>query len=87
MITDYLEYLLNQATYKKDESWYIVAEVPGHQGFFSQWKSYESARENLKDAIEWVITLKLSAWDKSVSDDIQSFISTQDHAKAHATVA
>ncbi len=87
MITEYVKYLLNQAIYKEDESWYIYAEVPWYQGFISQWTNYELARDNLKDAIEWVITIKISQWDKSISEDIQAFISTQDHAKARATLA
>jgi len=87
MITDYLRYLLSQAIYEQDESWYITSQVPGYQGFFSQWTNYEQARENLKDAIEWVITLKLAQWDTTISNDIQSFISTQDYTQARAALS
>ena len=87
MISVYVRYLLDQAVYEQDESGYVVAQVPGYQGFFSQWTTYESARANLKDAIEWVITHKIAAGDRSISADIQSFISTQDYAQARATFA
>ena len=87
MITQYLDRLLSQAVYTTDESWYVVAEVPWYQWFFSQWRHVEEARTNLKDAVEWVITLKMAAGDTHVSQDIQAFISTKNYAQAESIVA
>lgn len=64
---------MSQATYEKDEDWYILAIVPWYQGFYSQWENFEDAREGLIDAIEWVIYLKLKAWDKILVKQIEDF--------------
>jgi len=40
---------------EKDEAGYYVAEVPALPGCFSQGKTYEQAKENIKEAIEgWI---------------------------------
>jgi predicted RNase H-like HicB family nuclease len=37
---------------EKDESGYFVAEVPALPGCLSQGKTFEEAKENIKEAIE-----------------------------------
>ena len=40
---------------EKDESGYFVAEVPGMPGCYSQGKTIEEVKKNIKEAIEgWV---------------------------------
>lgn len=77
MFLQYINYLIQKATYEKDESGYIVADIPGYQGFFSQWESIEEARENLIDAIQWVLFLKLKQWDQTIIKDLENFSSHQ----------
>ena len=89
MFTKYIHRLLEQAIYTKDESWYIVAEVPWYQWFFSQWRNYEEARNNLLDAIEWVITIKLAQGDATMKNILQKFITShsRDYAKTDTAFA
>lgn len=75
MLTKYLHYLLSLAEYDHDESGYIVAKIPWYQWYYSQWENYEQARENLMDAVQWVIFHKLSMWDRTTLDQIRSFSS------------
>lgn len=77
MLFAYINYLIQKAVYEKDESGYIVAEVPWYQGFFSQWETYEKARENLIDAIQGVIFIKMKQQDKEILADIEQFSSSQ----------
>ncbi|MDD3262210.1 MAG: type II toxin-antitoxin system HicB family antitoxin [Candidatus Absconditabacteria bacterium] len=77
MFTDYIHYLLAKAAYEKDENGYIVASVPGYQGFFSQGQNIEEARENLVDAIEGVVFHKIQHNDKKIIKEIKTFISKQ----------
>jgi predicted RNase H-like HicB family nuclease len=74
MFSDYIHHLLSQAVYEKDVNGYIVANVPGYQWFFSQWETMEQARENLIDAIEWVLFHKIQHKDKKIIAEINSFI-------------
>jgi predicted RNase H-like HicB family nuclease len=59
MFQRYIHFLLSKAVYETDEDGCIVGSVPWYQGFYSQWTNFEEARENLKDAIEGVLTIKL----------------------------
>lgn len=74
MLQDFINYLLHKAEYTKDENWMILALVPWYQGFFSQWRNIEEARENLIDAIQWVITIKLLKWDQDTKKQIEDFL-------------
>jgi len=58
-LTEYVRTALSSAVYERDENGIIIARVPGAPGFYSQGKTFEEARENLKDAIEGNITLAL----------------------------
>ncbi|MFA6256115.1 MAG: type II toxin-antitoxin system HicB family antitoxin [Candidatus Absconditabacterales bacterium] len=77
MFTNYVHFLLEKAIYEKDENGYIVASVPGYQGFFSQGQNIEEARENLLDAMESVIFHKIQHNDKKIIKEIKSFTSVQ----------
>lgn len=74
MFKKYISYLLEKAVYEKDESGYILAKVPWYQGFFSQWENLEQARENLIDAIEWVLFFKIQHNDKKIIEEMKHFI-------------
>ena len=74
MFDKYIHYLLEKAEYTKDESGYIFAQVPWYQGFYSQWEDIEKARENLINAIEGIIFLKLQNKDWKLIEEMKSFI-------------
>jgi len=77
MISQFIHYLLWLATYIQDENGYFVAKVDWFQWCFSQWTTIEEARQNLKDAIEWVVTIKLTDGDKKLREQIKKFIETR----------
>ena len=74
MFDKYISHLLGKAEYEKDDSWYIVAKVPGYQWFYSQGENMEQARENLIDAIEWVLFVKIQKNDSKIINEMRSFI-------------
>lgn len=73
MFTAYIHYLMEQSVYEKDESHMIVASIPWYQWLFSQWKNFEEARDNLIDAIQSVLYLKIKLWDEKIIQDIEKF--------------
>ena len=75
MFNKYISHLLENAEYEKDESGYIIARVPWYQWFYSQWENMEQARENLIDAIEWVLFVKIQKNDTKLINEIKNFIS------------
>jgi len=77
MFSEYLKYLMQKAQYKKGETGAIVATIDWYQWFYSQWDSIEDARENLLDAVEWVLAFKISIWDKYILKDMKIFFSKQ----------
>ena len=74
MLHRYIHFLLSKAIYEADENGLIVGRVPWYQGFYSQWSNFEDARENLRDAIEGVMTIKLLKNDSEIIADIRSFL-------------
>ena len=74
MFDRYISHLLEKAEYEKDESWYIVAKIPWYQWFFSQGENMEQARENLIDAIEWVLFVKIQKNDSKIINEMKNFI-------------
>jgi predicted RNase H-like HicB family nuclease len=58
-LTEYIQKALEQAEYERDESGYVVASVPNASGFFTQGRTFEEARENLRDAIEGNVLIAL----------------------------
>ncbi|EKD65779.1 MAG: hypothetical protein ACD_49C00086G0005 [uncultured bacterium (gcode 4)] len=82
MLDKILDYYLQNAIYEKDESGYILASVPWESGFFSQWENYEQARNNLKDAIEWVITIRLLEQDKNITSRLKTILSYKEMVNA-----
>ena len=77
MFNKYISHLLEKAEYQKDESWYIVASIPWYQWFYSQGENMEQARENLIDAIEWVLFIKIQKNDPKIISEIKRFIWNQ----------
>lgn len=77
MLQKYINYLMNLAEYKKWETWVIVAKIPWYQWFYSQWEDLKEAEENLKDAIQWVINIKLSNNDKKITKDMEKVLYSQ----------
>lgn len=55
----YVHAALELAEYARDEDGIVVGTVPGAQGFFAQGRSFEEARENLRDVIEGNVRLAL----------------------------
>lgn len=78
MFDRYINHLLTQAQYIKDESGYVFVRVPWHQGFFSQGEDVEQARENLIDAIEGILFLKLQNRDQQLINEMKQFIPQQE---------
>ncbi len=75
MFTDYLHYLMSKAEYLKDEDGGFIAKIPWYQGFYSQGDTLDEARENLEDAVEGVLFIKLQQKDPMILEDMQQFIS------------
>jgi predicted RNase H-like HicB family nuclease len=60
-LSKYVELALRRADYEKGESFdCVVAEALDLPGCLTQGRTFEEARENLKDAIELWITVCLS---------------------------
>ncbi len=83
-LTEYVQKALEQAEYKRDESGYIVASVPNASGFFTQGRTFEEARENLRDAIEGNVLIALQmGFDIPRLKGVR--IKEVSYAKTHAT--
>lgn len=67
MFDTYIAHVFKNLHYTKDENGIIIAKVPWYDWYYSQWDTYEEARENLVDAIQWIILLKLELWDKEIT--------------------
>jgi len=52
MFQKYIEYLLSKAIYEKDDNGYIIVRIPDKEWYYTQWESFEEARENMIDLIE-----------------------------------
>ena len=74
MFNKYISHLLESAEYEKDESGYITARIPWYQWFYSQGENMEQARENLIDAIEWVLFVKIQKNDMKIINEMKKFI-------------
>lgn len=77
MLKDFIHSLLPKAVYTQEEDWWYVVEIPWYQWFFSQWDTIEEARDNLIDAVEWVIILKLIDWDSHIKNEFKQFLDNQ----------
>jgi len=75
MFTDYLHYLMSKAEYLKDEDGGFIAKIPWYQWFYSQGDTLDEARENLEDAVEGVLFIKLQQKDPMILEDMHQFIS------------
>ena len=62
MFKNYINSLLDQTIYYKDEDWVIIAEIPSKPGYFTQWENFEEARENMIDLIETLMIEDIKAW-------------------------
>ncbi len=74
MLQAFIQSLLPKAVYTQEKDWWYIVDIPWYQWFFSQWDTMEEARENLIDAIEWVIILKLIDWDQDIKNEFKSFL-------------
>jgi predicted RNase H-like HicB family nuclease len=75
MFAKYIEELLNKAVYEKDDDGVIVARIPWYQGYYTQWASFEEAREHLVDVIEIMMIDSIKSWDADFVEKIKSFSS------------
>lgn len=73
MFEAYINHVFKNLKYEVDEDGVIIAKVPWYDWYYSQWTSYEEARDNLVDAIQWIILLKLELWDKDMINDLRKF--------------
>lgn len=75
MFWKYIEFILNQAIYEKDENWVIIAKVPWHQGYYTQGDTFEEARENLVDVIEIMMLDSIKSGELDLLKQVKSFSS------------
>ncbi len=59
-----------KAIIKKDETGFYYAEVPAMPGCFSQGKTLDEARENIKEAMEGWIEVMNEKAERADKDDI-----------------
>lgn len=62
MFKSYIDSLLDQTVYDKDEDWVIIAKIPNKPGYFTQWHTFEEARENMIDLIETLMIQDIKEW-------------------------
>ncbi len=73
MFTEYINHVFKKLKYETDDYGVIIAKIPWYDGYYSQWDTYEEARDNLVDAIQWIILLKLELWDKEMINELRKF--------------
>ena len=64
MITEYIFYQLSQAKYKILDDGSYFGEIPKLKGLWGEGKSLEACREDLREALEDWLVLKLQDGDK-----------------------
>ncbi len=79
MFENYINHLFKKLKYEVDEDGIIIAKVVWYDWYYSQWDTYEEARDNLVEAIQWIILLKLELWDKEMIKELKkgSIFSTE----------
>jgi len=50
--------------------------------WYSIGDTYEEARDNLVDAIQWIILLRLELWDKEMVNELRKFTAHKELAYA-----
>jgi len=70
MFQQYVHNLLKQTIYYPDEDGVIIAEIPWKQGYFTQWETYEEAREMMKDLIETLLFDEIKEGKYSLIQDL-----------------
>ena len=75
MFWKYIESILNQATYEKDDNWVIIAKVPWYAGYYTQGDTFEEARENLVDVIEIMMLDSIKSGELDLFQQVKSFSS------------
>ena len=55
MLSDYVSSMIQKVIYYKDEDWIIIAEIPDQEWYYTQWDTFEEARENMIDLIETLL--------------------------------
>jgi DNA-damage-inducible protein D len=46
------EELFKKAIYQIDDHWVVIAKIPNKKWYYTQWDTFEEARDNLKDLID-----------------------------------
>ena len=82
MFENYINHVFKELKYEVDDDGVIIATVTWYDWYYSQWSTYEEARDNLADAIQWIILLKLELWDKDMIKDLKSFTWSTKHQYA-----
>lgn len=73
MFAQYIEHILSQVIYEKDENGVIIAKVPWYPGYYTQWDTFEEARENLVDVIEVMLIDSIKSWKVDVIKEVKWF--------------
>jgi len=69
MFKNYIESLLDKVVYFKDEDDVIIAKIPDKPGYFTQWCTFEEARENMIDLIETLMIKDIKDWKLDLIKD------------------
>ncbi len=75
MFWKYIESILNQAVYEKDDNWVIIAKVPWYAGYYAQGDTFEEARENLVDVIEIMLLDSIKSGEIDLIQQVKNFSS------------
>ncbi|MCX6825054.1 MAG: type II toxin-antitoxin system HicB family antitoxin [candidate division SR1 bacterium] len=79
MFENYISYVFKNLKYEVDENGVIIAKAQGYDGYYSQGDTYEEARNNLMDAIQGIILLKLELGDKNMISELRKFNIPKEH--------
>ncbi len=72
MFKNYIDSLLDKTVYEKDEDWVIIAHIPDKPGYFTQWSTFEEARENMIDLIETLMIQDIKDWKLDLIKDFNT---------------
>jgi predicted RNase H-like HicB family nuclease len=75
MFWKYIESILVQAIYEKDDNWIIIAKVPWYAGHYAQGNTFEEARENLVDVIEIMMLDSIKSGEIDFIQQVKNFSS------------
>ena len=72
MFKNYIDSLLDKAVYSEDEDGVIIVKIPDKPWYFTQWRTFEEARENMIDLIETLMIKDIKDWKLDLIKDFNT---------------